>query len=161
LRGALSSKRTLHDGASPPKQQQQDTASSYTHAEKSEKHKKFVRRHYDHDREDTEEAIDPQAKDSQESDMGPYTQPRKNLFEKDKIAQDIFNAALDNEVDRADEDGITELTDHMDRQQLEIGFKHMIQRMISLKNVKDGVPKNSHVNRITCITCIHAYACNV
>jgi len=85
LRGALSSKRTLY-GDTPPKQQQQDTTSSYTHAEKSEKHKELVRKHYDHDREDTEEAVDPQAKDLQENDSGPYTQPRKNLFEEDKIA---------------------------------------------------------------------------
>jgi len=45
LRGALSSKRTLHDGSyscTPPKRQHQDIANSYTHAEKREKPRKFI-----------------------------------------------------------------------------------------------------------------------
>jgi len=137
---ALTSKRTLHDGAygcTPPKRQHQDTASSYTHAEKSEKQREFVRRHYGHDKEEAEEAVDPQAKDSQDSDMASYSQTRKTLFEGEKIGEELFTEALDHAIDEAKDDDITELTDHMDRQQLEIGFQHMIQRMKSLKEVKD------------------------
>jgi len=93
LRGALSSKRTLHNGAyggTPPKRQQQDTASSYTHAEKRKKQREFVRRHYDHDRMEAEEAVDPQAKDLQESDMASYSHTRKTLFEGEKVGEELF-----------------------------------------------------------------------
>jgi len=66
--------------------------------------------------------------------MGPYSQPRKNLFENEKIELDLFNAALNHAVNRAKDDDITELTDHMDKQQkFETGFKHMVQRMKELQ----------------------------
>jgi len=110
LRGALSSKRTLHDGAyggTPPKRQQQDTASSYTHAEKREKQQEFVKRHYDHDREEAEEAVDPQAKNLQESDMASYPQTRKTLFEGEKVGEELFTEALNNAIDKAKDDEIT------------------------------------------------------
>jgi len=120
LRGALSTKKTLHDsayGCTPPKRQHQDTASSYTHAEKSEKHREFARRHYDDDKEEAEEAVDPQVKNSQESDMAFYSQTRKTFFEGEKIGEELFNEALDQAIDEAKDDDITQLTEHMDRQQ--------------------------------------------
>jgi len=56
---------------------------------------------------------------------------RRKLFDSDSKEKTLFHAALDTAIERARgrEDDILELTDSMDRQQLETGYKHIIQRM--------------------------------
>jgi len=71
--------------------------------------------------------------------MASYSQTCKTLFEGEKIGEELFTEALDHSIDEAKDDNITELTDHMDRQQLEIGFEHMVQRLKNSEHINATV----------------------
>jgi len=150
LRRALSSKRSINGGAyggRPPKRQFPETVSSraYTQVVMSEKHSEYIRRHFDSEADNREENIEERTHNTEsvhhEEEAAHRTQQRKKLFAEENKEQDLFHTALDRiyfiqrAIEQAHEqdDDITELTDGMDRQQLETGFKHIIQRMRNLQ----------------------------